>query len=298
MRFNQDRGAFAEEFERILAQTDTSVRRLERLCGISRRTLENWLYGHSQRPRHVDSILKIAGALHLPAPDTDKLLLSAAYPPLAELMKKSGQVPEELLANWQLAPNQLLGQKSAALPTQDNLPAGVTPFLGREAASTELAGLVRRPDIRLITVSGIGGVGKTRLAVETARSLVDRFDHGVYFIPLDNINDAEGFWEGIIKGLHIPTDGVNSSQKSAEDYLGNKQVLLLLDNFEHLMPLRGEISQLLSHYPRLNLLVTSRQALDLKAEQLFPIGGLSTKEGQNSAAFQLYLATARRRLPG
>jgi transcriptional regulator with XRE-family HTH domain/tetratricopeptide (TPR) repeat protein len=298
MRIDQGQGAFAKELERVLAQTDTSVRRLERLCGISRRTLENWLYGQSQRPRHVDSILKIASALHLPAPETNKLLAAAEYPVLEELMNQTGQVPSQLLADWQLAPNQLLGKKNAALPAQDNLPAEVTPFIGRDDASVELALLIHRPDIRLITVSGLGGVGKTRLAVETARSLVNRFDHGVYFIPLDNINDAEGFWEGIIKGLHIPADGGNSRRHIVEDYLRNKQVMLLLDNFEHVMHLNCEISRLLSKYPRLKLLVTSRLALDLQAEQLYPISGLSTEAGQNSPSYQLYLATARRRIPG
>ena len=298
MGVDQERGAFAEELERLLAQTDTSVRRLERLSGISRRTLENWLYGQSQRPRQVDSILKIASALHLSAPDTNKLLVAAEYPDLVELMNQTGQVSARLLADWQLAPNQLLGKKNAALPTQDNLPAEVTPFIGRDDASAGLATLIHRPDIRLITVSGLGGVGKTRLAVETARSLVNSFDHGVYFIPLDNINDVEGFWEGIIKGLHIPADGGNSRRQIVEDYLHNKQIMLLLDNFEHVMHLTSEIGYLLSTFPRLNLLITSRLSLDLQAEQLYPISGLSTETGQHSPSFQLYLATARRRLPG
>jgi hypothetical protein len=80
MQENEDQRTFAGELEKILTKTDTSVRRLERLCGISRRTLENWLYGHSQRPRHVEPILKRASALHLPAVDTNRLLLAAGYP--------------------------------------------------------------------------------------------------------------------------------------------------------------------------------------------------------------------------
>jgi hypothetical protein len=213
-------------------------------------------------------------------------------------MDPPGHVPAQLLSDWQLAPNQLLGQKSGALPIQHNLPAGSTPFLGREAAVEELAVLVNRPDPRLITVSGLGGVGKTRLALETAQSLVDRFDHGVYFIPLDNVHDEEGFWEALIKGLYIPVDGVHAQRQIVDDYLRSKQVLLLLDNFEHLMDLRFEIGRLLADCPRLNLLLTSRQALDLQAEQLYPLDGLSVKEGRDSAPYQLYLAAARRRLPG
>jgi transcriptional regulator with XRE-family HTH domain len=294
----QDQRSFADELELVLVETDTSIRRLARLSGIPRRSLENWLYGRTPRPRSAEPILHIASTLHLPASETDKLLIAAGYPSLGALIAQDQQIPAQLLADWQLAPNQLLGQKSAAISTQHNLPAEVTPFIGREDAVEKLGAFVRRPDLRLITITGLGGVGKTRLAQETARSLVNRFDHGVYFIPLDNIHDKEGFWEAIIKGLHIPIDAVNSPRQIVEDYLRNKQVLLLLDNFEHLLDLSDEIGRLLSKYPRLNLLITSRHALDLQAEQLYPLEGLSTAEGQNSAAYRLYLATASRRIPG
>jgi transcriptional regulator with XRE-family HTH domain len=297
MQLEQSQRTFGDELERLLTDTDTSLRRLARLSGLSRRSLENWLYGRTPRPRNIEPILQIASALHLPAGDTNRLLLSAGYPPLEQLKMNNKSLSPSLLADWQLAPNQLLGQKSAALPAQFNLPAATTPFFGRKTAREDLATYLRRPDLRLITITGLGGSGKTRLAIETARTLVGRFDHGVYFVPLDNVHNSEGFWEAIIKGLHIQSDGVISRRQLVENYLRHKQVLLVLDNFEHLLPFTANICRLLNETQRLNLLITSQQALDLRAEQLYSIGGLSIKEGQDSPAYKLYVESARRRLP-
>ncbi|MFN2140117.1 MAG: hypothetical protein ACK2U5_06535, partial [Candidatus Promineifilaceae bacterium] len=227
MSSGKSQPSFAEEFERVLIETDTSIRRLSRLSDIPRRTLENWLYGRSQRPRHVEPVLAIANALHLPAHDADRLLMSAGHPSLAELQRQKKSLPPELLEDWQLAPDRLMGQKSASLSEQHNLPATTTSFLGRNGIREDLASLIRRPDLRLVTVTGLGGAGKTRLALETARSLVGFFDHGVYFVALDNVDDADGFWEAILEGLDIPSDGVNSAQQLVENYLQNKQILLL-----------------------------------------------------------------------
>ncbi len=279
-------------------ETDTSVRRLARLSGVSRRTLENWLYGVTLHPRNIEPILRVAQALKLPAQDTDRLLESAGHPSLSSLKQQKKPLPAELLVDWQLAPDTLLGQRSATLPVQQNLPAATTPFLGRSEIRELLATLIKRPDARLVTVTGLGGVGKTRLSLEAAHSLVDWFDHGVYFVPLDNVSDVEGFWEAILNGLDIPNDGLDSPQQLVQNYLNNKQILLMLDNFEHLLFLTAEINNLLTNTQRLSLLATSRQALDLQAEHLCTIGGLSYEQGQESAAYQLYIQTAQRRLPG
>lgn len=287
--------SFAEEFEYILTQADTSIRRLSRLSGIPRRTLENWLYGRTERPRQVEPILQVAQTLNLPVQDTDRLLKAAGYPAVAQLQQSKNGVPAKLLRDWQLAPNILIGQKSGALPAQNNLPAATTPFIGRQSDREELAAILRRPDARLLTISGLGGSGKTRLALETARSLIDWFDHGVYFIPLDNVYDAQGFWQAILQGLHAPIEGPTSAQQVVQAYLRNKHILLVLDNFEHLGPLTSQIGGLLRVTQRVKLLVTSRQTLDLKAEHQFPIDGLSLTGGVQSPAYQLFWQTATRR---
>ena len=97
---------FAEEFERVLVESDTSVRRLARLTGISRRTLENWLYRHSTGPRYVEPVLQIARVLQLPPVDTDRLLLSAGHPSLTRLRQKK-QLQPDILLEWQLPPDTL-----------------------------------------------------------------------------------------------------------------------------------------------------------------------------------------------
>lgn len=297
MQTRQSQTTFAAEFERVLNETDTSIRRLSRLSGIPRRSLENWLYGRVLRPRDVEPILQIACALHMPSGDANRLLLAAGYPALEELQSAGYSLPPELLEDWIVAPNTLLGQQSASLPTQHNLPGARTPFLGRKALCSELTAMLRRQDLRLVTISGLGGSGKTRLALEAARTMSGRFDHGVYFIPLDNVSDAHGLWEAVLNGMGIASDGLYSAQRLVEDYANNKQILLLLDNFEHLLPHTADIDRLLQKTQRLKLLVTSRQALDMRAEQLFPISGLSYEEGRDSPAYELFVRTAQRRTP-
>ena len=290
--------SFAEEFENVLSETDTTIRRLSRLSGVPRRTLENWLYGRSQKPRHVEPILMVARELHLPAGDANRLLLAAGYPTIEELVRNKSLKDPQLVEDWIVAPNTLIGQQQTGLASQHNLPGANTPFLGRAELGSELQAMLRNPELRLITISGLGGVGKTRLALETARAMTSWFDHGVYFIPLDNVGDAQGIWEAILSGLGIPGNGMDSAQKLVEEYVRNKQLLLLLDNFEHLLAHTDEISRLLTLTQRLKMLVTSRQALDMRAEQLFPIGGLSFAAGQDSPAYELFVRTARRRVPG
>jgi transcriptional regulator with XRE-family HTH domain len=155
----EGRNLFAEEFERVLVDTDTSVGRLARLSGIPRRTLENWLYGNTLHPRHVEPILQIARVLHLPENITDRLLLSAGHPSLSDLRQGEKTLPAEFLRNWQLTPQF----------SRDNIPAIATPLIGREKELDAISKMLDDPDIRLVTITGLGGIGKTRLAQEIAR---------------------------------------------------------------------------------------------------------------------------------
>ena len=298
MHDSRDLTTLADELGRLLQETDTSVRRLARLSGVSRRTLENWLYGQTIQPRSVEPVLRVASALNLPAAETDRLLQAAGQPPLASLLAGDVAVESGLLKDWRLAPNRLLGQRNTAVLEGGLLPGPATPFFGRAGSREDLTALLRRPDTRLVTVTGLGGSGKTRLALEAARDLVTWFDHGVYFVPLDNVTEKTGFWTAINTALRIPGDGSSDAQTLALDYLRAKHSLLLLDNFEHVLPLATELGSLLSGTRHLSLLVTSRFALDLSVEQLYPIGGLSLHDGPGSPAFNLYVETARRHMPG
>lgn len=288
MGHREQNHTFAEELDFVLTSTDTSVRRLSRLTGVPRRTLENWLYGRVVHPRAVEPILQVAHALHLPAEDTDRLLQSAGHPPLADLAQQAQSLPPGLLRDWLPAPEP-------ALPS--HMPATSTPFLGREQAQHDLATLLRRPDSRLVTITGIGGVGKTRLALEMDRMLRDAFAHGICFVALENVDGSEAAWAAITEALRLPNSGEHALPQLIREYLSDKELLLILDNYEHLLPDTSLITDLLAVSQRLALLVTSREALDLRAEQRFALGGLSFAAGRQSPAYRLFLETARRRVP-
>ncbi len=277
----------AEELDRLLVETDTSVRSLARQSGVSRRTLENWLSGRTLQPRRAEPLLRVAVALRLTRQETDRLLYAANQPRLNQLQQKGVALPRQLMTPE---------RRADSLP-RHNLPAATTPFVGRQTARRDLAALLAQPDVRLVTVGGLGGSGKTRLALETARQQVGRFEHGVYFVPLDSAGDEAGFWSTIRDALNVPGDPTSSTQDLVENYLRNKELLLMLDDFEHLLPLAHVVRRLLEQTPRLTLLVTSRQALTLQAEHLYILDGLSWEEGVASPAYRLFIQTARRHVP-
>ena len=119
---------------------------------------------------------------------------------------------------------------------------------------------------RLVTLTGPGGTGKTRLALQVAADLVDEFEHGVYFVNLAPISDPDLVIPTIKHTLGLPESGNHSPLGHLAAYLREKQFLLLLDNFEHLLPAASQLPELLATCPRLKLLVTSRTTLHVKGE--------------------------------
>ncbi len=202
-----------------------------------------------------------------------------------------------MIASWQLPGHSLTAWKSA-LPLPHNLPPAVAPIIGYAEPYQQLENLIRRPEVRLVTVTGLGGVGKTRLALEASRAQTDWFEHGVFFIGLETVNTVAGFWELVARVLTIPRDTTTPVERLVPDYLRNKQLLLLLDNFEHLPELIPVVAGLIRQTRQLKLLVTSRQALDLRAEHVVSLTGLSTEKGIESPAYHLFCRTARQRVPG
>lgn len=289
---------FGDALGRILTESHTSIRRLERLSGVSRRTLENWLHGQIRRPRHWEPVIRVARALHLPESETDALLRAAGLPPLAALQATHLVGPQtDLLAAWQPRAGAAPSQRTAS-PAPHNLPASATLFLGRRHSLQTLLDLLRQPDARLIMVTGLGGAGKTRLALEAARAAVDWFDHGVYFVSLDSAGDAAALWDRIVAELNIPRDVRTPTDRLVLDYLRRKRLLLIFDNIDHMPALAPLLGEMVRQAPRLKLLVTSRRTLDLRAAHILSLDGLSVAEGTDSPAYQLFLATAQRRVPG
>ena len=155
-----------------------------------------------------------------------------------------------------------------------NLPVRLTSLLGREQDSTALCQILRRPDSRLLTITGIGGVGKTSLALEVAQELQDEFTQGTHFVSLAAISDPTLVIPTLARAVSLSESPNRLLFDSLKDHLREKKILLLLDNFEQLLSAAPLLSELLSATEKLKLLVTSREALGLRGEQEFPLAPL------------------------
>ncbi|MFZ6021490.1 MAG: tetratricopeptide repeat protein [Chloroflexota bacterium] len=160
-------------------------------------------------------------------------------------------------------------------PPPHNLPASTSSFVGREFELEQLGELLGSPDCRLLTLTGAGGTGKTRLALEFCWRLLAAgatFKDGVFFIPLAAVGEGTFLPAAIANALKLP-DSPDPRQLLLQ-HLRSKQLLLVLDNFEHLAEFAHLLVELLQGAPRLKLLVTSRHQLNLYEEWIFPLEGL------------------------
>jgi predicted ATPase len=166
---------------------------------------------------------------------------------------------------------------------RSNLPAQRTGFVGRESEVAAARGLLQRDDVRLVTITGPGGIGKTRLALQIAEGMRDSFPGGIYFVPLSSLSDAGLIESAIAQSLGI-REGTGQSPLRAikegfHDVL-RRPTLLLLDNFEHLMEAAPVVAELLTFGPKLRIVVTSRAALHLYGERELPVLPLAMPDAQ------------------
>ena len=191
--------------------------------------------------------------------------------------------------------------------TPNNLPAQAGELVGRDAELRTIQGHLESPGIRLLTLTGPGGIGKTRLAVEAAAEQIDRFRDGVYFVDLASARDAPAALQTIVQTVGLTVAGETLIAAALAEELRLRTLLLLLDNFEQVMPAAGDVAELLNLCPKLKMLVTSREALRIRGEQLLPLmplalpnGGVtrqSAEEVSRYEAVRLFIERAREARP-
>jgi predicted ATPase len=155
--------------------------------------------------------------------------------------------------------------KPLAKKTQHNLPIQATPFIGRTVQIAALKELILNPDIRLVTLLGPGGTGKTRLSLQVAQELLENFSQGIFFVPLADDRDANQFISRLAQHLEV-REGGRPLLDNVKDYLHDKCLLLILDNFEQLVSAASVVAEFLASSSQLKILVSSRIALRLSGE--------------------------------
>src|SRR6266508_667884 len=160
--------------------------------------------------------------------------------------------------------------------TQTNLPVLLTPLVGREREVEDVVGLMRTS--RLLTLTGPGGTGKTRLSLQAAAELGDEFPNGVWWVPLSPISEPAFVATAVAQALGVVEGTGRTLDEALGSFLADKQLLLVLDNFEHLLNGAPTVADLLAGAPQLRALVTSRARLALSGEQEYPVPPLVDDE--------------------
>jgi predicted ATPase/class 3 adenylate cyclase len=152
-----------------------------------------------------------------------------------------------------------------------NLPAQPTPFIGRDRELVAVLALLRHEDVRLVTLTGPGGTGKTRLSLQAAADLLDEYEHGAYFVPLATITDPDLVIPTIAAIFNVSESGGQSIDALLKQYLAEKHLLLVLDNLEQVVSAAPKIAELLAAAPRLKIITSSREKLRLYGEHEYPV---------------------------
>jgi hypothetical protein len=162
----------------------------------------------------------------------------------------------------------------------NNLPTQTSEFLGRELQLAAIRSLLEAAGVRLVTLTGPGGIGKTRLALQTAADQIDRFEDGVYFVDLSHARHPEGVFEAVVRTVGSSGAGDGSLLEALKEELRPRSMLLVLDNFEQVMAAADGVAELLHGCSELTVLVTSREALRVRGEHVLAVPPLSLPNGR------------------
>jgi len=212
-----------------------------------------------------------------------------AHRALMQILANSGQ-RSAALAQYQTC-GRILAEELGVEPSQEtrslyerirqsgesrpnNLPAQLVSLIGRDEDLAQVADRLANPDCRLLTLTGPGGIGKTSLALHAARKNQSAFLNGVYFVPLGTLVQSDQVLTAIVSALPFSLEGGAPPRMQLFNYLRGKSILLVMDNMEHLMDAAELMNELLEQAPHLQILVTSRERLNLRSEWVMPLGGL------------------------
>lgn len=181
------------------------------------------------------------------------------------------------------------------------IPTPLTSLVGAENAVMAVCQRIRKPDARLVTINGPGGMGKTRLAIAAAEQMADQFQHGVCFVSLETTDDAGLVHVEIARALGVESNGEKTLHQALLDYLRPLHILLIIDNFEQVIPAAGLVSEILHTAPNLKIIVTSREPLQIYGEHCYHVPALGLPqndtiprdEWEQYAGLRLFVERAR-----
>jgi predicted ATPase/transcriptional regulator with XRE-family HTH domain len=247
---------FGQQLRQYRERAGLTQPELAELAGLSVDGVSALERGVRRRP-YPNTVRKLADALALSSAEREGFLAAVPH---------AGEIPPD--------PDR---QAGAFLSTQ--FPTPPTPLIGREREESDIADFLTRPEVRLLTLTGPGGVGKTRLALAVASALGQQFD-GVALALLAPLNDARLVLPAIAQSLGLPRADHREAPEGFRAALGDRRLLLVLDNFEHLTDAAPAVAGLLAAGPRLTVLVTSRAALRIQGEHEFPVPPLPAPTGE------------------